>query len=156
MIKETIIAGTGILFKKEALRSVSFDFRELASEIDRLGLDVQKTGLDPTSLQAPTVQPIGSASTPEMLSPIFSPTSQALTHSSFPFVPFAMPNSIIATPAQGQCHVADAVQHTMGIRDTISKVYDQLSEVKPWWILEIIPTLTAYQEPTGDWKRKRM
>jgi hypothetical protein len=22
--------------------------------------------------------------------------------------------------------------------------------------LEIIPTLTAYQEPTGDWKRKRM
>ncbi|KAF8797697.1 hypothetical protein BYT27DRAFT_7152322 [Phlegmacium glaucopus] len=153
MIKEAIIAGTGILFKKDALKSISFDFMALASELDRLGLDVQETGLDPVLLQPPVVQPMGSASTLDaLLSPIFSPTSQ--TSTLFPFVPFAIPSSVTTVLDQGQNRVA--VQHVMGIHDIISKVYDRLFEAKSWWILEIIPTITTYQGPTGDWMRKRI
>ena len=157
MIKEAIIAGTGILFRKNALKSVGFDFMELASELDRVGLDVQKTGLDSALLQ-PTVQPPASPLVPEgllspifsLLSPIFSPTSQP---SMLPFVPFAIPNSMTVVRDQDQQCVTDPVQH---FRDAISKVYDPLSEAKYWWILEIIPMLTTCQEPTGDWTHKRV
>jgi hypothetical protein len=152
MIKEAIIAGTGILFKKDCLKSLNFDFMELASELDRVGLDIQGTGLDPALLESPVVQPMPSPSTPEgLLSPIFSPTSQK----SFPFMPFAIPK-IAPLPDQGQSRLNNTVQYDMSIGDAISKVYDQLSEAKHWWILEYIPTLTMYQEPTGDWTRKRM
>ena len=151
MIKEAIIAGTGILFKKDCLKSLNFDFMELASELDRVGLDVQRTGLDPALLES-LVQPMPSPSTPEgLLSPIFSPTSQ----NSFPFMPFAIPK-ITPLPDQGQSRLNNTVQYDMGIGDATSKVYDQLSEAKHWWILEYIPTLNMYQEPTGDWTRKRM
>jgi hypothetical protein len=132
--QEAIIAGTGIL-KKDCLKSLDFDFIELASEFDRVGLDVQRTGLDPALL----VQPMPSPLTPEgLLSPIFSPISQML----FPFVPLFIPNTI--TPLLDQGRLIDAVQHVMGIGDAISKVYDQLFEAKHWWILENIPTLTMY------------
>ena len=134
--------------------SINFDFVELASELNRAGLDVKQTGIDPTLLQPPAVQPMGSPSTPEGLhSPVFSPTS---THFSFPFVPFVISNPMTAVLDQGQHCVADVVQHVMGVRDAISKIYDQLSETKSWWILECIPMLTTHQEPTGDWTRKRM
>jgi len=152
MIKEAIISGTGILFKKDCLKSLNFDFEELVSELDRVGLDVQRTGLDPALLESPVVQPMPSPSTPEgLLSPIFSPTSQ----NSFPFMPFAIPKTI-PLPDQGQTRLNGTVQQVMDIGDAISKVYDQLSEAKHWWILEYIPTLTMYQEPNGDWTRKRI
>ena len=150
MIKEAIIAETGILFKKDCLKSLNFDFVELASELDRVGLDVQRTGLDLALLESPVVQPLPSPSTPEgLLSPIFSPTSQK----SFPFMPFVISNAMAPLLDQGQRRL---IEHVMDIGDAISKVYDQLSEAKHWWILENIPTLTMYQEPTGDWTRKRM
>ena len=152
MIKEAIIAGTGILFKKDCLKSLNFDFMELASELDRVGLDVRRTGLDPTLLDSPVVQPMPSPSTPEgLLSPIFSPTSQK----SFPFMPFAIPKTT-PLPNHGQSRLNDTEQYAAGIGDAISKVYDQLSEAKHWWILENIPTFTMYQEPNGDWTQKRM
>ena len=152
MIKEAIIAGTGILFKKDCLKSLNFDFDELASELHRVGLDVQRTGLDPALLEPSVVQPMPSPSTPEgLLSPIFSPTSQT----SFPFMPFVIPKIMTPLLDQSQRRVIDAVQD-MGIGDVISKVYDQLFEAKHWWILEYIPTLTMYQEPTGNWRQKRM
>ena len=150
MIKEAIIAGTGILFKKDALKSLSFDFVELASELDRVGLDIQRTGLDPALPEPPVIQSMPSPSTPAgLLSPIFSPTSQMLTHFPFPFVPFVIPRFV---PDQ----TPNTVQHVLSIGDVISKVYDHLLEAKYWWILEIIPTLTTYQEPSGNWTRKRM
>ena len=134
------------------LTSSSKDFIELASELDRVGLDVQRTGLDPALLESPVVQPMPSPSTPEgLLSPIFSPTSQK----SFPFMPFAIPK-IIPLPDQVQIRLNGIAQHVMGNGDATSKVYDQLSEAKHWWILENIPTLTMYQESNGDWTRKRM
>jgi Uncharacterized alpha/beta hydrolase domain (DUF2235) len=153
MIKEAIIAGTGILFKKDALQSLNFDFIELASELDRVGLEVQITGLDPALLHPPAIpsSPTASPSTPAgLLSPIFSPTSQIF---SFPFVPFVIPKVVLD---QSPSRVVNAVQRVMDIGDVISNVYDQLLKAKSWWILEIIPTLTTYQEPTGDWTRKRM
>lgn len=154
MIREAIIARTGILFKTDVLKSLDFDFMELASELDRVGLDVHRTGLDPAFLQAPVIPPMPTPSTPAgLLSPIFSPTSQMSTYFSFPFVPFVIPKIVLD---RSPSRVADAVQRATNIGDEISKVYDRLFEVKYWWILEIIPTLTTYQESTGDWTRKRM
>lgn len=66
MVKEAIVAGTGILFKKDCLKSLNFNFLELASELNRVGLDVRRTGLDPALLESSVVQPI-LPSTPEDL-----------------------------------------------------------------------------------------
>ena len=62
MIKEAIVAQTGILFRDEPLVSMGFDFVQLAHELNRLSLDVQRFGLNPSLLQLQVAQQ--AASTP--------------------------------------------------------------------------------------------
>ena len=144
MVKETIIAGTGILFKKVCLKSLYFDFMELASELDRVGLDVQRTGLNPALLKSPAVQP--------MLSPSNAKKSSLTYFFKCRF--HSCPSSWLYWT---RVIVASLMPYNMPwYWYAISKVYDQSFEAKHWWILESIPSLTMYQEPTGDWTRKRM
>jgi hypothetical protein len=42
--------------------------------------------------------------------------------------------------------------------DILANIWDQLDLVRPWWLLEWIPMLTTYQNPSssqGDWVRAR-
>jgi hypothetical protein len=36
--------------------------------------------------------------------------------------------------------------------DAIEPLHDQLKAAPIWWLLEIIPTKSRYQEPDGTWK----
>ena len=110
---------------------MGFDFVQLAHELDRLGLDVQRFGLNPSLLQLPVAQQAAStASTPS--------------------------ESTAVSRSPHRSHLAVAVKHAMDIRDAVADIFYQLVASKPWWILEIIPMLTTYQEQSGKWTRMRV
>ena len=151
MIKEAIVSGTGILFKEDTLKSMGFDFKGLAHELDRLGLDVQRFGLDPSLLKSPVSQQ--EVSTP---STAVTPSPDS-TRSLMPLSVFY--SHLVATAAAVFDHskpLEVTVQHAMDFRDAVAAIYDQLVVAKGWWILEYIPMLTTYQNWDGDWIRMRM
>ena len=50
-----------------------------------------------------------------------------------------------------------AETHSHHWADILDKVFDQLALFWWfWWILELIPMLTTYQDPQGNWIRLRM
>jgi hypothetical protein len=153
MIKEAIVAQTGILFRDEPLVSMGFDFVQLAHELDQLGLDVQRFGLNPSLLQLQIPQQVAStASTPSEYNAV-SRSPELTTRALIP-VP-SLYSSLVST-ALHRSHLAVAVKHAMDIRDAVADIFDQLVASKPWWILESIPMLTTYQEHSGKWTRKRV
>jgi hypothetical protein len=152
MIKEAIVAESGILFKDEPLISMGFDFVQLAHELNRLGLDVQRFGLNPSLLEL-EVAPESTASTPSECTAVCR--SPELTTRALIPVP-SLYSSLVSTALHRSQHLAVAVKHAMDIRDAVEGIYDQLVAFKPWWILEAIPMLTTYQEESGKWTRKRV
>ena len=148
MIKEAIVAESGILFKDEPLIFMGFDFVQLAHELDRLGLDVQRFGLNPSLLQ----QAASTASTPSD----YTAVTRSPELKTSPLIPVPSLYSSLVSTALHRSHLAVAVKHAMDIRDAVAEIYDQLVASKPWWILETIPMLTTYQEQSGKWTRKRV
>ena len=151
MIKEAIVAESGILFKDEPLKSMGFDFVQLAHELDQLGLDVQRFGLNPSLLQLQVAQQVASSASTPSTAVSRSPelTTRAL-------VPVPLLYSSLSTALHRSHRLAVAVKHAEDIRDAVAALYDQLVASKPWWILESIPMLTTYQEQSGKWTRKRV
>ena len=159
MIKEAIVAESGILFKDEPLKSMSFDFVQLAHELDQLGLDVQRFGLNPSLLLLQVDQQAVSRSPELMTTPAFLPALSLYSSlSTALYRPYRFPVAVkhaenIRDAAED---IRDVVKHAKDIRDGVAALYDQLVTFKPWWILEIIPMLTTYQEQSGKWIRKRV
>ena len=154
MIKEAIVAESGILFRDEPLKSMGFDFVQLAHELDRLGLDVQRFGLNPSLLQLQLTQQTASTASTPSESTAVSRSPELTTRALIP-VP-SLHSSLVSTALHRSQHLAVAVKHAEDIRDAVAGLYDQLVASKPWWILEAIPMLTTYQEQSGKWTRKRM
>ena len=150
MVKEAIAAGTGILFKEEPLKSMGFDLVELAHEMHRLNLDVQRYGLNPSLLDSPVSPKTAlTPSTVVSLSPV--PTTRSLN---------SVPSSYSSLFATAFDHsrlgrLALAMRHAMDIRDAFADIYDPLVYAKNWWVLEVIPMLTTYQEENGNWIKMR-
>jgi hypothetical protein len=159
MIKEAIVAETGILFQEEHLISMGFDFVQLpvAHELNQLGLDseVQRFGLNP-SMQLQVAQQAASTPSTPSESTAVSRSPEPTTREVNP-VP-SLYSSLVSTALHRSQYLAFAVKHAMDIRDAVADIYDQLvaSNLKPWWILETIPMLTTYQEQSGKWTRKRL
>ena len=150
MIKEAIVSESGILFKDEPLKSMGFDFVQLAHELNRPGLDVQRFGLNPSLLQLPE----STVSTPASEYTALTRSPELKTRALIP-VP-SLYSSLVSTALHRSQHLAVAVKHAEDIRDAVAGLYDQLVASKPWWILETIPMLTTYQEQSGKWTRKRV
>ena len=153
MIKEAIVAESGILFKDEPLKSMGFDFVQLAHELDQLGLDVQRFGLNPSLLQLLVQVDQQEAST---ASTVVSRSPDLTTTPAFRQVSSLYPSLSTALPRSHYYRLEIAVKHAEDIRDSVAALYDQLVASKPWWILETIPMLTTYQEQSGKWIRKRV
>ena len=131
---------------------MGFDFVQLAHELDRLGLDVQRFGLNPSLLEL-EVAPESTASTPSEYTAVAR--SPELTTRALIPVP-SLYSSLVSKALHRSQHLAVAVKHAMDIRDAVAGLYDQLVASKPWWILEVIPMLTTHQEESGKWTRKRV
>ena len=48
------------------------------------------------------------------------------------------------------------LDHIKDELDSTEAVYNQLHAKIAWWVLELIPMLTTYQDEKGDWIRQRM
>lgn len=177
MIKECLLAGTGVLFDQHALSLIGFDFKaledSLTSSLVPQGLAFKDFGFTANYLGNQDVQPNPMGS-PINLAPLpVSPNGHFRSSLlSFPSLPsvwspasvnsglFSIPSSIIFEIRRRAAHDHPlfnlAVKHAKDAKDCIAEVWDQLHLQRVWWILEVLPMLTTYQRPDGAWVRKRM
>ena len=128
MIKECILAKTGILFDMEYLKeSLDFDFRGLVE-------DAQERMINPDDLGEPYTEIKKWA--------LENPMPQNDEHS-------VIYNLGQLRPENLQTRI---MRH---VRDVCDEIYDQLVIFFLWWILEFIPMLYTYQDPQGNWIRRR-
>jgi hypothetical protein len=122
MIKECILAGTGIQFDMKYLRDdLDFDFHDLVTEMDGKNMNIDDLG----------------------------EAYRRIEEYAYESYEQAYPQTAISPQT-----------HSHGfrwyIRDIVDSIFDQLLLVWFWWILEIIPMLSTYQDPQGNWIRLRM
>ncbi|KAF8630027.1 hypothetical protein AX15_003142 [Amanita polypyramis BW_CC] len=125
MIKECILAGTGILFDMEYLKeSLDFDFQGLLKEAKDKGMNAEDLGeaykgIEEYALKAPR----------------HKQSEKPATN-----------GSILEQPHSTRRH----------FQDIIDVIFDQLTLVWYfWWLLELIPMLFTFQDPQGNWIRRR-
>lgn len=166
MIKECLLAGTGLLFDQDVLKSFGFDFKafgeSLSNDILRpLGLTLQQFGFDEMLGQASPASPMINGT---VNSPISSPTLAGLSLPSFPLSAMSVGYNSLSLLSNTVSEIKKwvgqdvylAVKHEQDIADCAAKVWDQLVLQQLWWALEVLPMLTTYQNPDGTWVRKRM
>ena len=140
MIKECILAKTGILFDLEYLKdSLDFDFNGLLEEMREKNItpidlgagyeDLEKHAEDQTKQEQQT------AVVPTV---IVTEAANGTTH--------------IHHNSTRRSHLRAGFQYLHDIHDNI---FDQLIIAWLWWLLEIIPTLFTFQDPAGNWIRLR-
>ena len=113
MIKECILAKTGILFDLKYLeRLLGFDFNGLLEEMREKNIMLEDLGWGYKDLE--TYRDAGGII-----------KQQVQTH-----------------------HDSTGLQHLRDLRD---EIFDQLTSVSAWWLLEIFPTLFTHQDHAGDW-----
>ena len=69
----------------------------------------------------------------------------------------AQENEALRADTKSTVSNGTAETHSHHWADILDKVFDQLALFWWfWWILELIPMLTTYQDPQGNWIRLRM
>lgn len=156
MIKECLLAGTGILFDQRALSIFGFDFKELKEtlrqEFTARGLSFHGFGFEshPESFNLSTKPPPTSTTAP---TEHVSTSESSVTSRWFSVPSHLMPNLHQIFYDHSLLNLA--IQHTRDARDCAAHIWDQLDIQKAWWILEILPMLTTYQTADGTWIRQR-
>ncbi|KAK2467670.1 hypothetical protein APHAL10511_000525 [Amanita phalloides] len=130
MIMECILAKTGIQFDLEYLKeSLDFDFQDLLTEMGKKNIKLEELGENYQEIDK--YAPRSSVQEPTLK------TADNVSSTSHPEV---------------QSHGTG--RH---FRDILDLIFDQLVRVWWfWWILEFIPMLSTYQDPQGNWIRRRM
>jgi len=162
MIKECILAKTGIQFDMDYLRdNLDFDFDDLVNEMEKRKMKPEELGEAYRGIEAYAAhsrmtraqaqekeqsKPAGADGPPELqgLSRYIYEIFQWWFWWMLPVQAQVQPEQ---TPLQG------LRRH---ILDVFDRVFDQLLIARSWWILEIIPMLTTYQDLEGNWIRLRM
>ena len=128
MIKECILAKTGIQFDMDRLRDdLDFDFDDLEKEMEKKNM------------------------TPEDLGDAYQRIREYAAESRYWKEPSKSTNA--NNSATSETHFRGIVRH---IRDISDVVFDPLVINRFWWILEIIPVITIYQDLDGNWISQRM
>ena len=135
MIKECILAKTGIQFDLEYLRDeLDFDFHDLEEEMKKKNIKAEDLGEaykeigDYARAQQEKEKEKEASKSADANAPVISETSET--------------------------RLGKIGRHIFDIFDDI---FDQLvMKWWFWWILEIIPMLTTYQDLEGNWIRLRM
>ena len=144
MIKECILAKTGILFDMEYLKdSLDFDFNGLLEEMREKNIsptdlgagyeDLEKHALDQTKYEQ---QQAAAAAAVPTITVTEAANGTTQTHHN----------------ATGRSRLRAGLEHLHDVHDHI---FDQLILAWLWWLLEIIPTLFTFQDPAGNWIRQR-
>jgi len=129
MIKECFVARTGIIFHTDRLRELGFGLDALEADLENI----------PTGNG---IMPNGKVGSPDSLDTT-RPFSIAFTDST------TLPCKLVP-------EVATVVRHAKNRVDAIAPIYDQLLITLLWWMLELIPMLSTYQQEDGRWVRQRL
>lgn len=132
MIKESLLAGSGILFDLRYLKSLGINVKALSEELKAKGHDPNALGFTPEALKE-----------------------------------LEADKAVILAPHRNLKHIHTnnhpsprLLSHVQRIHenhvDILAKIFDQLSLVFWWWILELLPLLVTYQKADGNWVRRRM
>jgi hypothetical protein len=139
MIKECILAKTGIQFDLEYLKeSVDFDFNGLLEEMTRKGVKVEDLGEGYKDLRKYADKDNTTVPPSIIVESANGGPVQTRYASNHP---------------QANGHHFHLGRHPLDLRDNI---FDQLILVWLWWFIEFIPTLFTYQDAGGNWIRLRM
>ncbi|KAF8630318.1 hypothetical protein AX15_002991 [Amanita polypyramis BW_CC] len=129
MIKECILAKTGILFDWEYLKEdLEFDFHGLIEEMKEKNIKLEDLGEDHK-----IIEQYGSE----------SPHQHPVEHS-------------VMSPSHSVQNRSRRDIIRRHIHDVCDAIFDQLALFWVWWLLEILPMLCTYQDTKGDWIRRRM
>ncbi|KAF5376139.1 hypothetical protein D9615_007706 [Tricholomella constricta] len=137
MIKECLLAGTGILFDFQYLESLGIDLLKLSKELENKNFDLAALGFHPDVLVDESKGLSDTSAGPEKSNAILIPHRN---------------QQHILKPS----HLSRALHRFATHADILAKVFDQLDLKWAWWCLEVIPTLATYQKADGNWVRKRM
>jgi len=127
MIRECILCKTGIQFDLDYLQeALDFDFERLLEDMENNNIKVKDLGEGYEELEKYV-------------------SENALHHP-------------INKPAPSIFHDHETLRQRLRrhARDILDKTFDQLVIFWFWWIFEIIPMLYTYQDPRGNWIRRRM
>ena len=128
MIKECILAKTGIQFDMDRLRDdLDFDFDDLEKEMKKKNM---------------TLEDLGEA---------YLEIGEYAAESRYWKEPSKSTNA--NNSATSETHFKGIGQHTRNIFDDI---FDPLAINRFLWILELIPVITIYQDLDGNWISQRM
>ena len=133
MIRECILAKTGIQFDLEHLRDdLSFDFDDLEKEMKNKKLTPEDLGEAYLKIEE------------------YAEDSRKRAKEKEPSK-LANPNSSVIS----ETHFGSIRRH---IHDIFDNIFDQLAMKWwfCWWLLEFIPMLTTYQDSEGNWTHLRM
>ncbi len=161
MIKESILAKTGIQFDMDYLRDdLDFNFDDLEKEMEKRNMKPEdlgeayrgiKTYADHSRARAQEQEseqpkPAGANGPPEL---------QGLSRYIYEIYKWWF---WWMRPMQAQAQPEETPLQGIGrhLHDVFDRIFDQLLIVRSWWILEMIPTLTSYQDIEGNWIRLRM
>ena len=127
MIKECVLAKTGIQFDMEYLRDeLDFDFDDLEKEMTRKNMRSEDLGEAYLESRARAQQEKEKE---------------------------ASKSADANAPVISETHFGKIRRH---IHDIFDDVFDPLVINWFWWILEIIPMITIYQDLDGNWISLRM
>ena len=135
MIKECILAKTGIQFDLEYLRDeLDFDFNDLEEEMKKKDIKPEDLG--------------------EAYKEIGKYAAESHAHAQQEKEKEKEVSKSADAHVVSKTHLEKIGRH---IRDIFDDIFDQLvMKWWFWWILEIIPMLTTYQDLEGNWIRLRM
>ena len=129
MIKECILAKTGIQFDLDYLRdALDFDFDDLVKEMKNKEMAIADLGEAYEEIENYAQESLDKKK-----------QAEAKTNS--------------------QQIVANGSPHFHGFRhyihDVFDRIFDQLAIARFWWILEILPLRSTNQDDNGNWIRRR-
>ena len=129
MIKECILARTGIQFDLEYLRDdLHFDFNGLKEEMKEKNIKPEDLG--------EAYKEIGD----------YAPESHIPeSHAHAQQEKEASKSADANAPVISETHLGKIGRHIF------DQIFDQLVMIVSWWLLEIIPMSTTYQDREGNW-----
>ncbi|KIL71131.1 hypothetical protein M378DRAFT_65731 [Amanita muscaria Koide BX008] len=137
MIKECILSKTGIRFNPEYLDSqLRFNLRGLKKEIQGIG-ELQDTYWD--------------------IEFYLQKQKERARRKKINRMPDIRGVDKFFTSWPGFFDIVESSENLYdNARDIGDRIFDQLTHRSTWWILEVLPTFSSFQDQSGDWIRSRV
>jgi hypothetical protein len=153
MIKECILAKTGIQFDMDYLKdALDFDFDDLVTEMKEKEIEIADLGEAYAEIENYAQESFGKKEKEIEIADLGEAYAEIENYTQESFGKKEQAETDSIANGSPQTHFP-RFRHYM--RDVVDQIFDQLVLVWVWWILEILPLWSTYQDPEGNWVRLR-